>query len=58
MPALQDAANFQNYERSYLAKYPGQVGAAVRSLTDEVMKRLNAKAPAEAEAGEPEAASA
>ena len=26
MPALQDAANFHSYERSYLAKYPGQVG--------------------------------
>src|SRR4029078_1793622 len=35
MPALQDAANFQTYERSYLAKYPGQVGTAVRAMTDE-----------------------
>jgi chromosome partitioning protein len=41
MPALQDAANFHSYERSYLAKYPGQVGIAVRALTDEVMSRLN-----------------
>jgi chromosome partitioning protein len=40
MPALQDAANFHSYERSYLAKYPGQVGTAVRALTDEVMSRL------------------
>jgi len=40
MPALQDAANFQTYERSYLAKYPGQVGTAVRALTDEVMSRV------------------
>ncbi len=40
MPALQDAANFQNYQRSYLAKYPGQVGVSVRALTEEVMKRL------------------
>ena len=40
MPALQDAANFHSYERSYLAKYPGQVGIAVRALTDEVMSRL------------------
>ncbi len=58
MPALQDAANFQNYERSYLAKYPGQVGTAVRALTEEVMTRLaernddkvGAKAPAAASA--------
>src|SRR5206468_11536125 len=47
MPALQDAANFQTYQRSYLAKYPGQAGAAVRALTDEVMKRL-AAVPTEA----------
>jgi len=40
MQALQDAANFQTYQRSYLAKYPGQVGTAVRALTEEVMKRL------------------
>ena len=40
MPALQDAANFHSYERSYLAKYPGQVGTAVRALTEEVMSRL------------------
>ena len=43
MPALQDAANFQSYERSYLAKYPGQVGTAVRALTEEVMARLVAR---------------
>jgi chromosome partitioning protein len=43
MPALQDAANFQSYERSYLAKYPGQVGRAVRALTEEVMARLVAR---------------
>lgn len=40
MSALQDAANFQSYERSYFAKYPGQVGAAVRALTDEMLARL------------------
>jgi chromosome partitioning protein len=40
MPALQDAANFHSYERSYLAKYPGQVGTSVRALTEEVMSRL------------------
>lgn len=40
MSALQDAANFQSYERSYFAKYPGQVGSAVRALTDELLARL------------------
>ncbi len=58
MPALQDAANFQTYERSYLAKYPGQVGSAVRNLTDEVMARLDADNPAKVEASAPAAASA
>ena len=58
MPALQDAANFQTYERSYLAKYPGQVGSAVRNLTDEVLARLSERNPAKDEAKEPTAASA
>ena len=59
MPALQDAANFQTYERSYLAKYPGQVGNAVRNLTEEVMARLAARnGPARVETEAPEAASA
>ena len=58
MPALQDAANFQSYERSYLAKYPGQVGRAVRALTEEVMARLVARGVAKAAAKAPAAASA
>ena len=58
MPALQDAANFQSYERSYLAKYPGQVGIAVRTLTEEVMARLVARGVAKAAAKAPAAASA
>jgi chromosome partitioning protein len=58
MPALQDAANYQGYERSYLAKYPGQVGSAVRALTDEVMTRVNARNAPKVEAKEPAAASA
>jgi len=52
MSALQDAANFQTYERSYFAKYPGQVGSAVRALTDEVMARLAART---AQPGQPPA---
>ena len=58
MPALQDAANFQSYERSYLAKYPGQVGTAVRALTEEVMSRLMAAAPPRLAAKAPAAATA
>jgi chromosome partitioning protein len=44
MSALQDAANFQTTSRSYLAKYPGHAGAAMRALADEVMARLQAAA--------------
>ncbi len=41
MSALQDAANFQTNGRSYLAKYPGQAGTAIRALTEEVLARLS-----------------
>ncbi len=43
MGSLQDAARFRSPERSYLAKYPGQVGVAIRALTDEVLGRLAAR---------------
>jgi chromosome partitioning protein len=39
-PALQDAGRFQLHERSYMAKYPGQVGEALRRLSTEVLDRL------------------
>ncbi len=39
---LQDAARFQPEQRSYLAKYPGHIGAAVRMLTEEILSRLEA----------------
>jgi chromosome partitioning protein len=38
--ALQDAARFQAYERSYAAKYPGQVGQSIKALTVELLRRL------------------
>lgn len=38
--ALQDAARFQTHERSFLAKYPGQVGDAMRRLAAEMLTRL------------------
>lgn len=40
--ALQDAARYVVPERSYVAKYPGQVGAAVRAIAAEVLERLAA----------------
>ena len=48
MSVLQDAANFDVHKRSYLAKYPGKAGTAVRALTEEVMSRLE-----EARKGQP-----
>ena len=40
MNSLQDAARFQSTERSYMAKYPGTVGHAMRALADEVVQRV------------------
>lgn len=40
--ALQDAARFQPQQRSYGAKYPGQVGQAIRTLCKELLTRLEA----------------
>lgn len=59
--ALQDAARFQTHDRSFLAKYPGQVGEAVRGLSSEVLRRLTtvkprADTPDEAPQAEPFAA--
>ncbi len=40
--ALQDAARFHSYERSFQAKYPGEVGHALRALTVEILERVTA----------------
>ncbi len=40
--ALQQAARFQNDERSYGAKYPGEIGMTVRALSSEILARLAA----------------
>jgi chromosome partitioning protein len=37
--ALQDAARFQADQRSYLAKYPGRIGEALRALIEEFLIR-------------------
>jgi chromosome partitioning protein len=40
--ALQDAARFQPQQRSYGAKYPGQVGQSIKTLCRELLVRLEA----------------
>jgi chromosome partitioning protein len=40
--SMQDAARFQTYERSYQAKYPGEIGQALRALTAEILVRMAA----------------
>lgn len=60
-PALQDAARFQLHERSYMAKYPGQVGEAMRGLSTEILNRLaaaNAQNVAKTQTSEPAPATA
>lgn len=42
MNSLQDAARFSATQRSYQAKYPGAVGAAMKALTEEVLARIAA----------------
>lgn len=52
--ALQDAARYAPMQRSYMAKYPGDAGIALRGLANEMLTRLadatanDAKAPAAA----------
>jgi chromosome partitioning protein len=48
---LQDAARFQPQERSYMSKYPGDIGRAVKALSAEVLGRLQS-------AGQPRAVAA
>lgn len=40
--ALQQAARFQSDERSFGAKYPGEIGVAIRGLSTEIIARLEA----------------
>jgi chromosome partitioning protein len=42
MAALQDAARFVPPDRSYVAKYPGQVGQSIRILAKELLARIDA----------------
>lgn len=47
--AMQQAARFHNEDRSFSAKYPGEIGAAVRAVTAEILTRM-ARLPAQAPA--------
>ncbi len=38
--ALQHAARYHTEDRSFAAKYPGEIGHAIRGLVDEVLSRL------------------
>ena len=40
--ALQHAAQLSTVERSYVAKYPGESGTAIRALCQELLTRLTA----------------
>lgn len=42
MHAIQHAARYHDEDRSYQAKYPGDIGAAIRGLTIEILARLDA----------------
>jgi chromosome partitioning protein len=46
--AMQDAARYTTSKRSYMAKYPGDAGMAMRALAHEVIARLGAASAADA----------
>lgn len=53
---LQHAGRYQETDRSFQAKYPGELGMAVRLLTDEILSRLaEANAPVAVPAAQPDA---
>lgn len=45
--ALQDAARFQPETRSYLAKYPGRIGEALKGLAEEFLARMQGQSSSE-----------
>jgi chromosome partitioning protein len=48
--AMQHAARYSDEDRSFQAKYPGEIGAAIKGLTGEIVSRLEAaNKPAEAQ---------
>ena len=58
MSALQDAANFQPAGRSYLAKYPGDAGTAMRALAIELLERIDSANSSEQQSSDDEPAAA
>ena len=44
---IQRAADFDQSKRTYIAKYPGDAGQAIRAVTQEILKRLHSSKPAE-----------
>lgn len=54
--ALQDAARYQAQDRSFSAKYPGEIGHAVRALASELLDRMASRPRPAAAAPAPAAA--
>lgn len=54
--AFQQAARYHTEERSFAAKYPGEIGAAVRGLAAEVLARLAEAPPVDKQAATPKPA--
>lgn len=50
---LQEAARFHTPDRSYLAKYPGEIGKAIRGLCEEMLARMGVAANATSEPATP-----
>jgi chromosome partitioning protein len=51
---LQHAAHYKETDRSFQAKYPGEIGSAIRALTEEIAARLaEANSPAGAMSAPP-----
>ena len=44
--AIQHSARYSEEERSFPAKYPGEIGSAIRGLVGEILQRLAAANPA------------
>ena len=44
--AIQHSARYSEEERSFQAKYPGEIGTAIRGLVGEILQRLAAANPA------------
>ena len=48
--AIQNSARYSDEERSFQAKYPGEIGTAIRGLVREILERLAIANPAAASA--------